>query len=102
MGSKSRIAKYIVPIIQKYIDENNIEYYIEPFCGGLNVIDKIKCNHKIAADKHKYLIALFDNLDKIDSLPEFVTKEHYSEVRNSFNKRDRKLVYWSYRVFGEL
>lgn len=41
MGSKSRIAKYIVPIIQKYIDENNIEKYVEPFVVGANVIDKI-------------------------------------------------------------
>lgn len=32
MGSKSRIAKHIIPIIQRYIDENNIETYIEPFC----------------------------------------------------------------------
>lgn len=34
MGSKSRISKYIVPIIQKYIDENAIKTYIEPFVGG--------------------------------------------------------------------
>jgi DNA adenine methylase len=34
MGSKSRIAKYIVPIIQKYINENDIAMYIEPFVGG--------------------------------------------------------------------
>lgn len=65
MGSKSRIAKYIVPIIQRYIDENNIECYIEPFCGGLNVIDKVKCEYKIASDIHRYLIALFKNIDKI-------------------------------------
>ena len=41
MGSKSRIAKDIVPIIQKCIDDNNIETYVEPFVGGANVIDKI-------------------------------------------------------------
>ena len=29
MGSKSRIAKDIVPIIQKYIDNNKITSYIE-------------------------------------------------------------------------
>ena len=28
MGSKSRIAKYIVPIIQSYIDNNNIKKYV--------------------------------------------------------------------------
>ena len=27
MGSKSRIAKYIVPIIQKCIDDNNIRLF---------------------------------------------------------------------------
>ena len=42
MGSKSRIAKHIVPIIQEKIKENNIKTYIEPFCGGCNIIDKIQ------------------------------------------------------------
>lgn len=34
MGSKSRIAKEIVPIIQSYIDDNNVHNYLEPFVGG--------------------------------------------------------------------
>lgn len=34
MGSKSRIAKDIVPIIQKTIDDNDIHLYLEPFLGG--------------------------------------------------------------------
>lgn len=46
MGSKSRIAKYIIPIIQRYIDDNKINTYIEPFCGGCNIIDKIKSDKK--------------------------------------------------------
>lgn len=49
MGSKNRITKYIVPIIQKYIDENNIQTYIEPFVGG-NVIDKVSCDIRIGSD----------------------------------------------------
>ena len=32
MGSKNRISKYIVPIIQSYIS-SNIKGYIEPFMG---------------------------------------------------------------------
>ena len=80
MGSKSRIAKYIVPIIQNYIDDYNIKTYVEPFCGGCNVIDKIKAERKVACDKQKYLIALYNNLDKVNLLPDFVTIEHYSEV----------------------
>lgn len=41
MGSKSRIAKEIVSIIQSYIDNNTINNYYELFAGGANVIDKI-------------------------------------------------------------
>ena len=33
-GSKNRISKYLLPIIHKYIEENNINTYIELFCGG--------------------------------------------------------------------
>ena len=62
MGGKSRIAKYIVPIIQKCIDDNNLETYIEPFAGGLNVIDKVKCKSRYGYEKNKYLIALFKHL----------------------------------------
>ena len=83
MGSKSRISKYIIPIIQKYIDDNNIAQYLEPFCGGLNVFDKIQCDKKIAIDKHKYLIALFNHLKEGGGLPISVSKEEYSNVRSN-------------------
>lgn len=59
MGSKSRIAKDIVPIIQNYIDNTDTaETYWEPFVGGANIIDKIKCQYRIGSDLNKYLIAL--------------------------------------------
>lgn len=64
MGSKSRIAKHIVPIIQQYIDDNNITTYIEPFVGGANVIDKIKCANRFGSDKNPYLIALLERAKK--------------------------------------
>lgn len=34
IGSKNKISKYIIPIIQKAIDDNNITVYYEPFVGG--------------------------------------------------------------------
>ena len=57
-GSKAKLRKYIVPILQKCIDDNNITTYIEPFCGGCNVIDHIKCDNRIASDNNPELIAL--------------------------------------------
>ena len=56
MGGKSRIAKDIVPIIQKCIDDNHLEPYIEPFVGGGNIIDKVKCHTRIGNDSNEYLI----------------------------------------------
>lgn len=102
MGSKSRIAKYIVPILQNYINENKIKTYCEPFCGGCNIIDKIVCENKIAGDNQKYLIALLSNLDKINTLPEFISKEHYSEVRTSYNLSDNKFEDWYIGAIGFL
>ena len=42
MGSKSKYAKHIVPVLQKCIDDNKATTYIECFVGGANIIDKIK------------------------------------------------------------
>ena len=35
MGSKRRIKKKLVPILQDYIDNNNVMTYIEPMVGGV-------------------------------------------------------------------
>ena len=88
MGSKSRIAKDIVPIIQSYIDNNNIETYVEPFVGGANVIDKIICKDKYGFDKNKYLIALLKGVQENKPLYEEVDKELYDKARTSFNNGD--------------
>ena len=85
MGSKSRIAKYIVPILQKTIDDNNIEGYLDCFCGGCNIIDKIKCKHKIASDKNKYLIALLDYVKNDGELYKEVDKELYDKAQEIIN-----------------
>lgn len=85
MGSKSRIAKHIVPIIQNYIDKNDVYIYIEPFVGGANVIDKIKCNTKIGSDYNKYLIALLKRVQKDKPLLEEVPRELYNDVRSNQN-----------------
>ena len=99
MGSKSKIAKYIVPIIQKYIDENGIDVYIEPFCGGCNIIDKIRCETKIANDNNVYLIELFRNAEKVKDLPDFITKEEYSKVRDCYNNHKKDIIDEAYPIW---
>lgn len=58
MGSKNRYAPYIVPILQKTIDEHNVDIYIECFVGGGNIIDKIQCKNRYGYDRSDTLIAL--------------------------------------------
>ncbi len=85
-GSKNRIAKFIVPIIQKYIDENNIDTYIEPFVGGCNIIDKVCCKRKIGSDNNEDLITLLQYVKKDNELsiaPEECVFEHYADVRSN-------------------
>ena len=85
MGSKSRIAKNILPIILKNRKDN--QYYIEPFVGGCNMIDKVS-NPRMAIDNNKYLIAMWkglqDNIERIYNIP----KELYSDIRNSYNTKN--------------
>jgi len=88
MGSKSRIAKYIVPIIQGYIDCSDTDKYYEPFVGGANVIDKIKSSHKYASDLNPYLIALLKHVQSGGELYGEVPKELYDKARSAFSTGD--------------
>ena len=68
MGSKSKQAKYIVPIIQRYIDNNDIEIYIEPFVGGgtTAIVAKKLHRHYIGFDiSDKYINLTLQSLNNI-------------------------------------
>lgn len=84
MGSKSRVAKYITPILQQCIDKNHITTYIEPFSGGCNVIDKIQCENRYGYDINKYLISLWLHLQNGGNLLDEVPRELYNEVRSNY------------------
>ena len=60
--------------------------YWEPFVGGANMIDKIKCEHKYGTDKHKYLIALLRHVQQtVDDLPTTITEDEYKAVNSNTN-----------------
>lgn len=102
MGSKQRIAKYLIPILQNEINKNKIKTYIEPFVGGANVIDKITCEHKIGYDINPYLIALHQHAQKDLSFPKTMQRERYNLCRESYNKQDGKYKDWQYGCAGFL
>lgn len=96
MGSKNKIAKYLLPLILK--DRKEGQYYIEPFVGGANMIDKVDGN-RIGADSNKWVIeALLSIRDEVSNLPknniEF-TKEMYQELRKSDNYKYKGYIGFS-------
>ena len=85
-GSKAKLRKYILPILQNCINENHIETYIECFVGGANVIDHIECEVKIGSDNNSELIALLNYMKQDEDLsifPKDCTFEHYADVREN-------------------
>lgn len=88
MGSKARIAKYILPIILK--DRTPGQWYVEPFVGGANMIDKVDGN-RIGSDSNEYLIALLDAVSKGWMPPESVSEEEYNRV-NKNRDEDKALT----------
>lgn len=89
MGSKNRIAKHIVPILEKYYYENNCEIFIDACCGGCNLIDKIdKKIPRYANDINKYLICMWRGLQNGVEYPTQISKELYSDVRDCYNGKN--------------
>lgn len=84
LGSKSRISSQLVAILQSHIDTYSISQYVEPFVGGANVIDKVKCGSKVGYDINKYLIALLNKTrDSTCDFPETISKDDYCSIKEN-------------------
>lgn len=84
MGSKGRIAKHILPLILR--DRTEGQFYVEPFCGGCNMMDKVRGN-RIANDKNTYLIQMWRHLIKGWEPPMVIEKDFYHAVRESWKQK---------------
>ena len=84
MGSKNRIAKYILPIM--LAERKSDQWWVEPFVGGANMIDKVQGN-RIGADINHYLIdALIAIRDCVFDLPKYntqFTEDDYKSLKES-------------------
>lgn len=89
MGSKNRYAKYLLPIILK--DRQPNQWYVEPFCGGCNMIDKVDGN-RIGNDINYYLISLFKSLQNGYIPPKEISLELYNDIRINKDKYPPDLV----------
>ena len=85
MGSKNRIAKFVLPIMLQAANEKGITTWVEPFVGGANMIDKVPNNfQRIGIDYNAHTIeALIAIRDLVDKLPNEVTVEYYNSLKGS-------------------
>lgn len=89
VGSKNKYTKEILPIIlDKRLKEN---YYVEPFVGGFNTIDKVS-GLRIANDINPYLTALFRAIQKNWIPPDTITEEEYKDIQKNKENFPEELV----------
>ena len=83
--------RQIIDKLKKYVPDEFNTYY-EPFCGGANMIDHIRCKNRIGSDINSELIELLkymrDN-PNLDIFPQDCSFEHYSDVRE--NRKNTKI-----------
>lgn len=82
MGSKNRHSKELLPIILKSRAEG--QWYVEPFVGGANMIDKVDGN-RIGSDSHRFLIALLIHVQNNSDMPDFIPEDKYANIRLQIN-----------------
>ena len=82
MGSKNRISKYIIPFIRHYRKPGS--WYVEPFVGGCNMIDKIRVK-RIGADNNKYLIAFLKKIQSGHIFTPKISKDMHDEAKKNFD-----------------
>ena len=89
LGSKNRLAKELVPIIESYITEDT-KGYLEPFVGGANMIDKINFDKKYGCDINEELIELLKYAQNLDNkLPITIHEKEYNEVKANKEKYEK-------------
>lgn len=82
MGSKSKISIELKSIFD--LNRTSLsQYYVEPFVGGCNMIDKMK-GHRIASDNNIYLISLWQGLQQDLNRPNKITKQMYENAKKDF------------------
>lgn len=88
LGSKNRIANDIIPILMEYLKEG--QYFVDLFCGGCNLIDKITHDKRIANDNNRYLIAMWKGLMEGRKYPKTIEKDLYNRAREEYKNGNKE------------
>lgn len=89
MGSKNRISKEILAIVLKNRKQN--QWYVEPFVGGCNIIDKVK-GKRLAGEINVYICAMWKELQLGWKPPLFISKDNYIDIKLNPSSYSKHLV----------
>lgn len=85
LGGKSKIAKQIAEIINKYAGGGGTTF-VSLFCGSCVIESLVNADKKILNDKHEYLIAMYQALQNGYELPDNITREQYYDIKENKDK----------------
>jgi DNA adenine methylase len=91
MGSKSRIAKYILPIILQ--NRTDGQFYVEPMVGGANLIQFVEGN-RIGNDINFYLVSLLKEM-QLGFVPPYLSKSEVNIIKNNKELYPPYIVGWA-------
>lgn len=89
LGSKNRIAKTLLPLILR--GRKPDQYYVEPFVGGLNMIDKVE-GLRMGSDVNYYLIEMWKALQNGWIPPQNISEAEYKYLKDNKDLEDPALV----------
>lgn len=102
MGSKRRIAKDLIPFILK--NRQSGQYWVEPFVGGGNIIDKVS-HKRIGADINPNVIsalkAIRDNIDDLPKNNREFSEEDYNRMKNGWNYKYKGYAGFAFSFGGK-
>lgn len=91
MGSKARVAKHILPIVLKNRTEG--QWYVEPFLGGANMIDKVHGN-RLGGEINNYIAKMWEAMISGWTPPE-LDRDTYNHIRDNKGEYELRLVGWA-------
>lgn len=92
MGSKNRIAKHILPIM--LADRKDGQFWVEPFVGGANMIDKVDGN-RIGGEYNKYIASMWQKLES-----GWIPRDDYSKEDYQFVRENKDMCFWETGYIG--
>ena len=86
-GSKNRTASEIIPLMTGKLNKG--DYFVDLFCGGCNLIDKVPRDFiRLSNDNNEFLIEMWKALQNEWVGETTIERELYNKAREAYNKCD--------------